>query len=167
MRQVKRRSLITNKVLSKDSDQTGPIPSLIGVFAGRTCHFVGLPCCISIISLLWSSGKTFLLFILFYFILFYLSIYFFFFFLWAPPSPSHSRYQAKTTFFKFKLKFNNKFSLCNFVYIHTYIHTFMYVYENVHTCANIYARICTPIHTYIHTYDYAWSCHPVTISLLR
>ena len=26
---------------SEDSDQTGPMPRLIWVFAGRTCHFVG------------------------------------------------------------------------------------------------------------------------------
>ena len=26
---------------SEDSDQTGRMPRLIGVFAGRTCHFVG------------------------------------------------------------------------------------------------------------------------------
>ena len=27
---------------SEDSDQTGRMPNVIGVFAGRTCHFVGL-----------------------------------------------------------------------------------------------------------------------------
>ena len=26
---------------SEDSDQTGQMPRLIGVFAGRTCHFFG------------------------------------------------------------------------------------------------------------------------------
>ena len=34
-------SLATQWVQSKDSDQTGRIPRLIWVFAGRTCHFVG------------------------------------------------------------------------------------------------------------------------------
>ena len=34
-------SLATYWVHSEDSDQTGRMPRLIGVFAGRTCHFVG------------------------------------------------------------------------------------------------------------------------------
>ena len=34
-------SLATHWALSEDSDQTGRMPSLIWVFAGRTCHFVG------------------------------------------------------------------------------------------------------------------------------
>ena len=34
-------SLATHWAHSKDSDQTGRMPSLIWVFAGRTCHFVG------------------------------------------------------------------------------------------------------------------------------
>ena len=35
---------------SVKTDQIGPMPSLIGVFAGRTGHFVGLSCCDSIIT---------------------------------------------------------------------------------------------------------------------
>ena len=35
------RSLATHWAPSKDSDQTGRMPRLIWVFAGRTCHFVG------------------------------------------------------------------------------------------------------------------------------
>ena len=34
-------SLATQKAHGKDSDQTGQMPRLIWVFAGRTCHFVG------------------------------------------------------------------------------------------------------------------------------
>ena len=34
-------SLVTHWVHSEDSDQTGRIPRLIWVFAGRTCPFVG------------------------------------------------------------------------------------------------------------------------------
>ena len=34
-------SLATHWVHSEDSDQTGRMPRLIWVFAGRTCHFVG------------------------------------------------------------------------------------------------------------------------------
>ena len=34
-------SLATHWAHSKDSDQTGRMPRLIWVFAGRTCHFVG------------------------------------------------------------------------------------------------------------------------------
>ena len=34
-------SLATHRAHSKDSDQTGRMPRLIWVFAGRTCHFVG------------------------------------------------------------------------------------------------------------------------------
>ena len=34
-------SLATHWAQSKDSDQTGRMPRLIWVFAGRTCHFVG------------------------------------------------------------------------------------------------------------------------------
>ena len=34
-------SLVTHWAHSKDSEQTGWIPRLIWVFAGRTCHFVG------------------------------------------------------------------------------------------------------------------------------
>ena len=34
-------SLANHWVHSKDSDQTGQMPRLIWVFAGRTCHFVG------------------------------------------------------------------------------------------------------------------------------
>ena len=34
-------SLTTHWAHSKDSDQTGRMPRLIWVFAGRTCHFVG------------------------------------------------------------------------------------------------------------------------------
>ena len=34
-------SLATHWANSKDSDQTGLMPRLIWVFAGRTCHFVG------------------------------------------------------------------------------------------------------------------------------
>ena len=34
-------SLATYWVHSEDSDQTGRMPKLIRVFAGRTCHFVG------------------------------------------------------------------------------------------------------------------------------
>ena len=37
----KLRSLATHWAHSEDSDQTGRIPRLIWVFAGRTCHFVG------------------------------------------------------------------------------------------------------------------------------
>ena len=103
---------------------------LIGVPAGCTCHFVVLSCCVSIIIYYGHWQNVFLLFILLLL----------FFFLWAPPSPSHTKYQAKTTFCKFKLKFNYKFSLCNFVYIHTYIHTYIHIY--MHAC----------MHTYIHTY---------------
>ena len=33
--------LATQWALSEDSDQTGRMPRLIWVFAGRTCHFVG------------------------------------------------------------------------------------------------------------------------------
>ena len=33
-------SLATHWAQSEDSDQTGPMPRLIWVFAGRTCHFV-------------------------------------------------------------------------------------------------------------------------------
>ena len=34
-------SLATNWAHTEDSDQTGQMPRLIWVFAGRTCHFVG------------------------------------------------------------------------------------------------------------------------------
>ena len=34
-------SLATHWAHSEDSDQTGRMPRLIWVFAGRTCHFVG------------------------------------------------------------------------------------------------------------------------------
>ena len=34
-------SLATHWVHSEDSDQTGRMPRLIGVFAARTCHFIG------------------------------------------------------------------------------------------------------------------------------
>ena len=37
----KLRSLATHWAHSKDSDQTGQMPSLVWVFAGHTCHFVG------------------------------------------------------------------------------------------------------------------------------
>ena len=36
---------------SKDSDQTGRMPRLIWVNAGRTCHFIGLWCCGSYVKL--------------------------------------------------------------------------------------------------------------------
>ena len=51
---------------SKDSDQTGQMPRLIRVFAGHTCHFVGLSCCGSIspssvsVNLQLNSTGTFL-----------------------------------------------------------------------------------------------------------
>ena len=38
----KLESLATHLAHSKDSDQTGRMPRLIWVFAGRKCHFVGL-----------------------------------------------------------------------------------------------------------------------------
>ena len=37
---------------SEDSDQTGRIPSLIWVFAGRTCYFVGFV--MHLLILLWT-----------------------------------------------------------------------------------------------------------------
>ena len=38
-------SLATHRAHSEDSDQTGRMPRLIWVFAGRTCHFVGFVMC--------------------------------------------------------------------------------------------------------------------------
>ena len=41
VRMKKAWALATHWAHSEDSDQTGRIPRLIWVFAGRTCHFVG------------------------------------------------------------------------------------------------------------------------------
>ena len=51
-------SLATNWAHSEDSDQTGRMPRLIWVFAGRTCHFVGFVMMRLILFLLPNNGNS-------------------------------------------------------------------------------------------------------------